>query len=186
VDEGRPEGRPLPIETDFRDIIPPPYHTAFCHEMSAGRDRGARRNCPLCFARIRPPQPAAFDASKEILIKGKVARLDWKNPHIYLIIETIGENGKPQLIEGEGLAITQALVDGLHREDLKPGTAVVVRANPNRGGPGKTVRVLDVTTPDGEIHPFYAASTRTRTLTPADSLKGSWAPSLPSMNAAWA
>jgi hypothetical protein len=32
---------------------------------------------------------------------------------------------------------------------------VVVRANPNRGGPDKTVRVLDVTTPDGEIHPFY-------------------------------
>jgi hypothetical protein len=128
---------------------------------------------------------AAFDASKEIVIKGKVARLDWKNPHIYLIVETVGEDGKPQLIEGEGVAITQALVDGLHREDLKPGTAVVVRANPNRGGPGKTVRVLDVTTPDGESHPFYAASSRTRTLTPADSIKGSWAPSRQSMNAAW-
>jgi hypothetical protein len=126
-----------------------------------------------------------FDTSKEVLIKGTVARLDWKNPHIYLIVETVGEDGKRQLIQGEGLAITQALVDGLQKEDLRPGTPVVVRANPNRSGPGKTVRVLDVTTQDGEIHPFYAASSRARTLTPAKSLAGNWAPSRQSMTAAW-
>jgi hypothetical protein len=51
-----------------------------------------------------------------------------------------------------------------------------MRANPNRGGWGKQVRILDVTTQDGEIHPFYAASQRTRTLTPAESLEGHWAP----------
>ena len=63
-----------------------------------------------------------FDTSKEILIKGTVARLEWKNPHIYLIVETVGEDGKKQLIQGEGLAITQALVDGLQKDALKPGT----------------------------------------------------------------
>ena len=126
-----------------------------------------------------------FDTSKEILIKGTVARLEWKNPHIYLIVETVGEDGKRQLIQGEGLAITQALVDGLQKEDLRPGAPVVMRANPNRSGPGKTVRVLDVTTQDGEIHPFYAASSRARTLTPAKSLAGNWAPSRQSMTAAW-
>src|SRR5688500_10379770 len=126
-----------------------------------------------------------FDNSKEVLIKGAVARLDWKNPHIYLVVETVGEDGKKQLIQGEGLAITQALVDGLQKDDLKPGAAVVVRANPNRSGPGKTVRVLDVTTQDGKIHPWYAASSRARTLTPAKSLAGNWAPSRQSMTAAW-
>jgi hypothetical protein len=60
-----------------------------------------------------------------------------------------------------------------------------VRANPNRNGPGKTVRLLDVTTQDGEIHPFYAANSKTRTLTPATSLAGNWAPSRQSMTAAW-
>ena len=110
---------------------------------------------------------AMFDASKEILIKGTVVRLEWKNPHMYLIVETVGEDGRPQLIQGEGLAITQALVDGLRQEDLPPGAPVVVRANPNRFGPGKTVRLLDVTTQDGEIHPFYAGNSRTRTLAPA-------------------
>ena len=67
-----------------------------------------------------------FDTSKEILIKGTVARLDWKNPHIYLIVETVGEDGKRQLIQGEGLAITQALVDGLNKDDLRPGAPVEI------------------------------------------------------------
>ena len=126
-----------------------------------------------------------FDTSKEILIKGKVVRFEWKNPHMYLIVETVGEDGKKQVIQGEGLAITQALVDGLHQKDLPPGAPVVVRANPNRNGPGKTVRLLDVTTQDGEIHPFYASNSKTRTLTPAASLAGNWAPSRQSMTAAW-
>jgi hypothetical protein len=126
-----------------------------------------------------------FDTSKEVLIRGKVVRFDWKNPHMYLIVETVGEDGKKQLIQGEGLAITQALVDGLHQKDLPVGAQVVVRANPNRSGPGKTVRLLDVTTQDGEIHPFYTANSKTRTLTPATSLAGNWAPSRQSMTAAW-
>jgi hypothetical protein len=126
-----------------------------------------------------------FDTSKEVLIRGKVVRFDWKNPHMYLIVETVGEDGKKQLIQGEGLGITQALVDGLNQKDLPVGAQVVVRANPNRSGPGKTVRLLDVTTQDGEIHPFYTANSKTRTLTPATSLAGNWAPSRQSMTAAW-
>ena len=126
---------------------------------------------------------AMFDQSQEILIEGTVARFDWVNPHMYLIVETTGPDGEPALAEGEGLGITQALVDGLSREALKPGTPVVMRANPNRGGWGKQVRILDVTTEDGEIHPFYTANTRTRTLTPAESLEGRWAPSRAALGA---
>jgi hypothetical protein len=126
-----------------------------------------------------------FDTSQEILIEGKVARFDWVNPHMYLVVETTGPDGKPALIEGEGLGITQALVDGLSRDALKPGTPVVMRANPNRGGWGKQVRIQDVTTQDGEIHPFYAANRRTRTLTPAESMEGHWAPPRSALGAAF-
>ena len=119
---------------------------------------------------------AMFDQSQEILIEGTVSRFDWVNPHMYLIVETVGPDGKPALVEGEGLAITQALVDGLRREALQPGTPVVLRANPNRGGWGKQVRILDVTTQDGEIHPFYTASNRNLALKPAESIEGKWAP----------
>ena len=128
---------------------------------------------------------AMFDQSQEILIEGTIERLLWTNPHMYLIVAAEGPDGEPTLVEGEGLAITQALVDGLNREALQPGTPVVMRANPNRGGWGKQVRILDVTTEDGEIHPFYAANARTRTLTPADSLAGHWAPSRQALGAAF-
>jgi hypothetical protein len=126
-----------------------------------------------------------FDTTQEILIEGTVARFDWVNPHMYLIVETKGPDGKPALVEGEGLGITQALVDGLDREALKPGTPVIVRANPNRGGWGKQVRIQDVTTRDGEIHPFYAANRRTRILTPAETLEGHWAPPRAALGAAF-
>jgi hypothetical protein len=126
-----------------------------------------------------------FDTSQEILIEGRVARFDWVNPHMYLIVETKGPDGQPALVEGEGLGITQALVDGLDREALKPGTPVVMRANPNRGGWGKQVRIMDVTTQDGEIHPFYSANRRTRVLTPAESLEGHWAPARAALGAAF-
>jgi len=124
-----------------------------------------------------------FDTTKEILIQGTIARFDWKNPHMYLIVETKGPKGEKVLVEGEGLAITQALVDGLRREALPAGTPVVMRANPNKDGPGKQVRILDVTTQDGQIHPFYASNTRERTLTPAKNLEGHWAPNRAALRA---
>ncbi len=126
-----------------------------------------------------------FDTTQEILIEGTVARFDWVNPHMYLVVETTGPDGKKVQIEGEGLGITQALVDGLDRDSLKPGTHVVMRANPNRGGWGKQVRIQDVTTQDGEIHPFYAANRRTRVLTPAESIEGHWAPARAALGAAF-
>jgi hypothetical protein len=139
---------------------------------------------PFCAPALAHHSQAMFDNSQEILIEGTVARFDWVNPHMYLIVETIGPDGEPALVEGEGVGITQALVDGLDRDALQPGTPVIMRANPNRGGWGKQVRILDVTTTeDGEIHPFYAANTRTRTLTPAQSLEGRWAPSRAALGA---
>jgi hypothetical protein len=55
-----------------------------------------------------------FDTTQEVLIEGTVAKFDWVNPHMYLTVETIGPDGEKARVEGEGLAITQALVDGLN------------------------------------------------------------------------
>jgi hypothetical protein len=126
---------------------------------------------------------AMFNTTEEILVEGTVERFEWVNPHMYLIVATEGPDGEQVLVEGEGLAITQALVDGLRREALMPGTPVVMRANPNRNGSDNHVRILDVTTQDGEIHPFYASNSRDRTLTPAESLEGHWAPSRAALGA---
>jgi hypothetical protein len=140
---------------------------------------------PFVAPAIAHHSQAMFDQSQEILVEGTVSRFDWKNPHMYLIVETVGPDGELALVEGEGVAITQALVDGLNRDALQPGTPVVMRANPNQGGWGKQVRILDVTTEDGEIHPFYTGNTRTLSLTPAESLNGNWAPARQALGAAF-
>ena len=170
-----------PTLPQVNESVPPRFHMRrLLAPLDSRRDRPARR------PGFRPPQPVHVRHDpRRSSIEGTVARFDWVNPHMYLIVETKGPDGKPALVEGEGLGITQALVDGLDREALKPGTPVVMRANPNRGGWGKQVRILDVTTQDGEIHPFYAANTRTRVLTPAESLEGHWAPSRAALGAAF-
>jgi hypothetical protein len=122
---------------------------------------------------------AAFDSSREIVIEGTISRLDWTNPHIYLIVETADEKGGKRLQQVEGLAVTQARVDGLDRNALKPGTHVLVRANPNRHGADRTVRGLDVVTiADGKVHPMYRRDGAALQLKPANSIAGKWAPSL--------
>jgi hypothetical protein len=122
---------------------------------------------------------AAFDSSREITIEGTVSRLDWTNPHIYLFVETRDEKGGKRIQQIEGLAVTQALVDGLDRKALQPGTHVLVRANPNRHGADRTVRGLDVvTTADGKVHPMYQRKGAPLQLQPATSIAGKWAPSL--------
>ena len=62
---------------------------------------------------------AMFDTTREVLFEGPVVRFDWVNPHMYLIVATKGPDGQPALIEGEGLGITQALVDGLDRRVVR-------------------------------------------------------------------
>jgi hypothetical protein len=138
----------------------------------------------LCAPASAHHSQSMFDTTKELVLEGTVERFDWVNPHMYIRINTTGPDGKPAVVEGEGVGITQALVDGLDRNALPPGTPVVMRANPNRGGWGKQVRVMDITTQDGNVHPFYAANTRTRVLTPAESLAGHWAPSRAGFGAA--
>jgi hypothetical protein len=142
---------------------------------------------PVALPALAHHSQAAFDTSQVLTFEGTVHRLDWKNPHIYLIVETTDASGASVLQQIEGLAVTQARVDGLERDALAAGTRVVVRANPNRGGAGKTVRGLDVTTTaDGKIHPFYQRPPGGLELEPASSLAGNWAPSLAETGKAFA
>lgn len=129
---------------------------------------------------------AVYDTTKVVTYDGVVSRLDWKNPHMYLMVEILDEKGNKHLQQFEGLGVTQALVDGFDRNALTPGTHVLVRANPNRGGQNKNARGLDVTTDDGRIQPMYERNAKAPTLVPADGLAGKWAPSLAETNRAFA
>jgi hypothetical protein len=104
---------------------------------------------------------AMFDTSKEVLIKGKgrPVRLEESRTCTSSSRQS-ARTARSYSYKVKASAITQALVDGPPPEGSPVGAQVVVRANPNRNGPDKTVRLLDVTTQDGEIHPFYAANSK--------------------------
>src|SRR5262245_52694595 len=97
---------------------------------------------------------AAYDLSQEVAFTGTVTQLDWKNPHVYLTVETRDADSQTRLqkIEGQGLA--ELRISGLGPEKLQLGSRVDVRAAPNRGGDGRTVFGLDVTTADGAVYPL--------------------------------
>ena len=129
---------------------------------------------------------AMFDTTQEILFEGTVARFDWVNPHMYLIVETKGPDGKPALVEGEGLAITQAL-----RRWSQAGRAQArhagrhARESQSRrlGQAGPHSRRHDPGRRDSSL--LCGEHAATRTLTPADSLAGHWAPSRQALGAAF-
>ena len=67
---------------------------------------------------------------------------------------------------------------GLTEEVLILGEHIVVRANPNRLGAGRTVVGLDVTTSNGTIYPLhiFGRSRPPPAALKADNLAGQWVP----------
>src|SRR4029077_10522455 len=108
--------------------------------LSSGMHRSATALFVLWLGVVAPHSSfahhsrAAFDMSKEIMIEGTVAKLDWMNPHIYFTVETRDARGEPQLQEIEATSVSEAAALGLRKEAIAPGTHVLVRANPNRQG----------------------------------------------------
>ena len=131
---------------------------------------------------------AAYDLSKEIVVEGAVVELAWKNPHIFVTVETRGADGKPYRQEVEVTSVSEASALGLPREALAPGTRVTLRAHPGRGGPPSRAVGLVVTSADGTVYPLNTdARVATRpAAVPAQSIAGHWAPTLESFNGVFA
>ena len=70
---------------------------------------------------------AEFDASAPVLLRGKVTKVEWINPHawIHMLAETTGKPPQPWMVEG-GTPNT-LLRAGITRNSLKPGDEIVVR-----------------------------------------------------------
>lgn len=138
--------------------------------------------CAGAGAALAHHSPAAYDPTKEVTIEGTIADLDWRNPHVYLTLQTIAPDGAVAMQEIEVASVSAAQSMGLTRELLAPGTAVVVHALPNRRGAGRTALGLDIAFEDGLV---YALNRTGRAnggpppvpaSAPAQSLAGRWTP----------
>ena len=117
--------------------------------------------------------------TREIVVEGTVAELAWKNPHIFMTVETEGE---PSRLEIELTSVSEARALGLPREAIAPGARVVVRVHPGRGGPGAKAVGLDVRISDGTLYPLNtdARFAITPATPEARGIAGHWAPTVES------
>src|SRR6185436_3826494 len=78
---------------------------------------------------------ALYDTTKEVVIEGTVAALEWRNPHISLTVETKSADGTAARRDVEVMSVSEARALGLRPEAIAVGSHVVVNAHPGRAGP---------------------------------------------------
>ena len=89
-----------------------------------------------------------FDETREIVVEGTVTNYAWNNPHVWIDMDVVDENGQPINwgLESRSIGILYRL--GWRADSVKPGDHVTVRLNPMKDGtPGGYV--ITITFPDG-------------------------------------
>ncbi len=95
---------------------------------------------------------AEFDAKAPVLLKGKVTKIEWINPHawVHILVETPGQPPQEWMVEGG--SPNTLLRAGITRDTLQPGAEIVVRgyqAKDKRCLPVCRANGRDLTFPDG-------------------------------------
>ena len=95
---------------------------------------------------------AEFDGNAPVLLKGKVTKVEWINPHAWVHMDVV-EAGKPaQEWMVEGGTPNTLLRSGIDRNSLKVGTEIIVRGYQSKDKsctPVCKANGRDVTFPDG-------------------------------------
>ena len=124
---------------------------------------------------------ALYDTTQDVVIEGTVTKLEWRNPHVSMTVESNNADGAPVLREIEVMSVSEARALGLRQDAIAVGSRVAVRAHPGRGGTTSRALGLDVRTSDGTLLPLNTDAGFTLAPTSAveaQSIAGRWAPSL--------
>ena len=93
---------------------------------------------------------AEFDANRPVLLKGKVTRLEWVNPHAWIHIEVSDHDGTKKEWMVEGGTPNTLLRRGITRDSLKTGTELVIDGYQARDHSLLRANGRNVTYPDGK------------------------------------
>jgi hypothetical protein len=92
---------------------------------------------------------AEFDATKPIVLKGKVVKTEWVNPHSWVHIEVKAADGKAETWAIECGAPNALLRRGWNKNSLPIGADIVVDGYRAKDG-STTANAKDITTADGQ------------------------------------
>lgn len=91
---------------------------------------------------------AEFDADAPVELRGTVTRMEWINPHSWIHIDVVNENGDVEKWMVEGGAPNAILRRGFTADSLKPGTVILVEGYQARDGSNRA-NGRDITFEDG-------------------------------------
>ena len=113
---------------------------------------------------------AGVDTESVIAFEGTVRELAWRNPHVYIVVET-EQSGEPVEWELQMGAVSGLTRRGWTRDTLSPGDQVTVRASPAVGG--RPYGILRSVEKEGGL--ALAATAPVPDVTPAaTTLAGKW------------
>jgi hypothetical protein len=95
---------------------------------------------------------AEFDANAPVLLKGKVTKVEWINPHAWVHLDVVGEDGSLVSWMVEGGTPNTLLRAGINKNTVPIGTEIVVRGYQSKDKackPACKANGRDVTFPDG-------------------------------------
>ena len=92
-----------------------------------------------------------FDPSKSITLKGVISKVEWINPHIYVLLDVKETDGTTATWALETLPTAMMRKAGLSKESImgQPGEVVTVVANPGRDAAKRLAWILKISYPDG-------------------------------------
>ncbi|MDX1393160.1 MAG: DUF6152 family protein [Gemmatimonadota bacterium] len=91
---------------------------------------------------------AEFDKDAPIRLEGEIVKLEWVNPHSWIHLEVVGDEG-PEVWMVEGGTPNVLLRRGLRRDCLTPGTTIIVDGYQAKDHSLKRANGRDVTFTDG-------------------------------------
>ena len=91
---------------------------------------------------------AEFDANRPVLLKGKITKVEWVNPHAWIHVRISNEQGQPEDWMVEGGTPNTLLRRGIDRNTLTPGTEIVVDGYQSKDR-SKRANGRNLTFPDG-------------------------------------
>jgi hypothetical protein len=90
-----------------------------------------------------------FDANAPILLKGKIVKIEWVNPHTWIHVEIVKADGAKEVWMIEGGSPNTLLRRGANKNTFPEGTEVVVDGYQARDHSEKRANARNVTFPDG-------------------------------------
>jgi Family of unknown function (DUF6152) len=91
---------------------------------------------------------AEFDGSKPIVLRGKVTKLDWMNPHVYLWVDAVDAHGVVTNWRVESAAPNYLQRLGWSKGSVRAGDTLTIHGYAAKDEPN-LAKMDEVTLPDG-------------------------------------